>query len=183
MNDSTSAPVSISGGATPTSTRPSLGDLTEANRRAAVALSRRGSLSRWLGIPLATVAAAGALVVPAASAEARVLPVSVATAHEGPVRVPSGALRCTGKGDFHATLSVRTTKKDRKGDRHVAVYVQERQGGRARMVGYAWSQGTVTKVTVCVNPSRIQGGTGPVYLLVEDAVDGYTRPVALRFAR
>jgi IS5 family transposase len=195
MNDRMSAPVSSTGGATGASAgstvpRSPLATLTEHNRTRALNLARgthraqvRSKVLRAGAVFLTAAAGVAAGVALAPQAGARVLPVPVVTAKPGPVTVPSGAVRCTGKGDFHATLSVRTTRTDRKRDHHAAVYLQESQGGRARMVGYAWSQGAVTRVTVCVNPAKIEGGRGPVYLIVEDAIDGYTRPVEVRFPR
>jgi hypothetical protein len=190
MRNATSPAASSAATNSPTSTRPAVGslaELTEQNKAAALKLARgshraqvRSKVYRAGAVLLTAAAGVAAGITLAPQADARVLPIPVVTAQPGPVQVPSGAVRCKGAGDWHATLSVRTTRVDRKKDHHVTAYLQEHQGGRARIIGYAWSKGALTKVTVCVNPSRIAGQRGPVYVIVEDAVDGYTRPVEVR---
>lgn len=187
MSNLLKSPVSTSRATRPPFTR-SLAEITVQNEAVALSVARGQTAATTSRVGRRLAAGTGAVVAAAAflaftpsAAEARVLPVAVATAHQGPVVVPSGAVRCKGKGDFHVTLTVRTTTKDRKGDHHVSVWVQEHQGGRARLAGYAWSTGRAVKVTACINPGRIDGARGPVYVIVEDDVDGYTRPVEVRF--
>lgn len=186
MNDSTNNEAGPARSATPPNGPASLADLTAANRQQALAVARRHN---FLGLPQvvvrgAVVAAglallAGASVVAANRADARVLPTPAVTVKPGPVKVPSGAVRCVGK--LAVSVPVRTTTADSSGRHFAAVWIQYRVHGRAALVGYNHSDSPTVRVTGCIDPARIQGGHGPVYLIAEDAVDGRTRTVRVRF--
>lgn len=195
MSDPTSAPVSMPVGATPTFTRAvaspaSLAEITEANRAAAVSAARRRDaepasariwryLKRTAAVGVVAALAGGGVVAASQDAEARVKYTPPLAAQRGPVTVTDGRVIC--EDSFHVTVPVKTTRVDAQGFHVAAVWVQEHRFGRARLLGWARSKDATVNVVGCIDPARIDGGHGPVYVIKEDVVDGRTRPVRVLF--
>ncbi|GAB6901899.1 hypothetical protein [Kineosporia succinea] len=177
MSDFVTPPVTTPGATRTTNTRPGRG--YEAQPPIVRTASRKRTILATLGA--AAALAAGTMVFAGVGqAQAAVDTMPTVHAEQGPVRTPSGRVRCTGPGEWHATAFVPTTRREH-GKHWAQVSIQYRHGGRATIAGTASRTSRVVPVTFCITPSKVQGGHGPIRGIATDLVDGRSRSFPISF--
>lgn len=175
MSNPFTSPVTTPGKAAPSSGRAGRGYSAD---HESVRPSRKRTIFAGLGAGLALITATVGFSAIGGEARAdtittaKVRDVPAVHAERGPVRVPSGKIRCTRPGQWHATVDVTTTRATKRGTHIASVWIQYQHGGRATLAGQAASKKLTVPVTFCITPSRVAGGYGPIRGIASDVVDG-----------
>ncbi|MBT0771789.1 hypothetical protein KIH74_22805 [Kineosporia sp. J2-2] len=188
MSHPFTSPVTTPGNADPSSGRSGRGYSAD---HPASKPSKARTISAGLGAAAAlTIATAAFSALGSGDAhaatiqQARVKDVPAVQATQGPIRVPSGKLRCTRPGQWHATVHVTTTGTTKAGTHIASVQVQYQHGGRSTLAGQASSKKRTVPVTFCISPSQVEGGRGPIRGIASDVMEGgHSRSFIIRFSR